>query len=1005
VRRSLFALGAGALALAIVGGLSAVSARPYDDFGLGQNGESQACRAQWRFDAAKTPNTVDVYCGAWESPSGQLTLVTTPQAPPGCVGEPVSVGDADGVSIRQIACQRAEGQHGATRFGLVVSAKGKTVIGTVYPADWAPAVQAAKVLLGVARPGPAPAAAAASTPGLREVNAVFAAGPPGQTAAVNYELLRRRGYEQNVVWSFGASERDFTELLRLHAQVAPDDIAGEAEILAEIGLNLSNGRRFSEAVAMLDRAQAQAQAAGDQLLVTKITNYRAMNAMNQGQYPDAERLALAANAARDKIGTGAAAPRAAGGEISRDDARAVDSLSRPSDSRSLLLKAEDVSPHDRSQVLSAQGSYVAAIAARAQGKPSMALLNDALSRLASCDAQPAWLASQIYEERAFVRLAAGDPAGASTEANTGLVLIRKLAPGTRVEARLLLVNERAEAAQGHRAQALSYGRVAVSILERQAESPGMPADLAAGHLANLYGAWSENHDPALAGEYFETLALVWDGSASRAAAQLAARVGDREASTAVRAFQDAQRAYRAALSRRGRLASTAEATPDDIAAADRDVAASAQALAGAEAAIRDKSPRYLELLDPKVTAAALSATLKPGEGYLRLVIAPEGGFGALVTHDGVTPYRIGLKAGEANALVAKVRTSVILKNRRLPDFDIISARTLYKALIAPVDGPLAGVTILHIDAGGSLAALPFAALVASDPSQDTLARIGLEQNYGGVDWLARHHSLDLALGPAAFVRTRANNAKAAPATGGVVAFGGFRPDPGLAARRIAEARGLTDHCREEIERSLRGLRALPQTRGEAEQAAAAFPNGRAETGAAFTDTAFKTDADVTDAKVLVLATHGVLGLSSCFAEPALLTSVGDTGDGLIDASELLDRTLKARLVVLSACDTAGGGAADVGRTGLADGGEALSGLARAFIYAGAPTVLATQWKVDATASSLQTGVFLRATAGDRPVAEALGQAQQSLYDAPETAHPFFWSGFVLIGDGSVTVGS
>ena len=61
---------------------------------------------------------------------------------------------------------------------------------------------------------------------------------------------------------------------------------------------------------------------------------------------------------------------------------------------------------------------------------------------------------------------------------------------------------------------------------------------------------------------------------------------------------------------------------------------------------------------------------------------------------------------------------------------------------------------------------------------------------------------------------------------------------------------------------------------------------------------------------VMLATHGVLGLSNCFPEPALLASLGDKVDGLIEASQLLDRDLRVQLVVLSACDTAAGGKLD-----------------------------------------------------------------------------------------------
>lgn len=119
-----------------------------------------------------------------------------------------------------------------------------------------------RVVLGADAPDATVASSQQATPGLREILAVYPEGAPGQGAGFDYELLRRRAYEQNVAWSFGAAGRDFLELLRAHQHHRARDKAGEAEILAEIGLNLSDTRRFGDAADMLDRAEADARRRG-----------------------------------------------------------------------------------------------------------------------------------------------------------------------------------------------------------------------------------------------------------------------------------------------------------------------------------------------------------------------------------------------------------------------------------------------------------------------------------------------------------------------------------------------------------------------------------------------------------------------------------------------------------------------------------------------------------------------------------------------------------------------
>jgi CHAT domain-containing protein len=94
----------------------------------------------------------------------------------------------------------------------------------------------------------------------------------------------------------------------------------------------------------------------------------------------------------------------------------------------------------------------------------------------------------------------------------------------------------------------------------------------------------------------------------------------------------------------------------------------------------------------------------------------------------------------------------------------------------------------------------------------------------------------------------------------------------------------------------------------------------------------------------------------------------------------------------------------VTRSGLADGGDALGGLVRGFLYAGVSDVLATEWKVDSATSANEVTTFLSAAGkpGAR-LAESLASAQRTLYGSAETGHPFYWAAFILVGDGDAAL--
>jgi CHAT domain-containing protein len=229
------------------------------------------------------------------------------------------------------------------------------------------------------------------------------------------------------------------------------------------------------------------------------------------------------------------------------------------------------------------------------------------------------------------------------------------------------------------------------------------------------------------------------------------------------------------------------------------------------------------------------------------------------------------------------------------------------------------------------------------------------------------------------------------------AFDGAGDGSGLAA--------LAQHCRADGSTApelLRGLAPLPGTATELQQAASALGGTAADLhlGRSASEAALRS-LPLDQYRVLYFATHGLLpGELRCRAEPGLALSPPDRpaanadADGLLEASEIALLRLDADLVVLSACNTAGGDG-DFG-------GEALSGLARAFFQAGARSLLVSHWQVDSVATTrLMTTLFGRAGgSGGGGTAEALRQAQLAMLGDRQTAHPYFWAAFTLVGGGA-----
>jgi CHAT domain-containing protein len=137
--------------------------------------------------------------------------------------------------------------------------------------------------------------------------------------------------------------------------------------------------------------------------------------------------------------------------------------------------------------------------------------------------------------------------------------------------------------------------------------------------------------------------------------------------------------------------------------------------------------------------------------------------------------------------------------------------------------------------------------------------------------------------------------------------------------------------------------------------------------------------------------HGVQGL----ADGGKAASVDDALDGYLTASEIATLKLDADWVILSACNTAGSSG---------DTAEALSGLARAFFYAGARTLLVSHWAVGSnTAVKLTTEMFdqLKANPGiGRAEAFRVSMREVVGNGSPIDAHPMKWAAFAVVGEGA-----
>jgi CHAT domain-containing protein len=159
-----------------------------------------------------------------------------------------------------------------------------------------------------------------------------------------------------------------------------------------------------------------------------------------------------------------------------------------------------------------------------------------------------------------------------------------------------------------------------------------------------------------------------------------------------------------------------------------------------------------------------------------------------------------------------------------------------------------------------------------------------------------------------------------------------------------------------------------------------------------TETQFKKSASQYD--ILHLAMHTLVNDSIPMYSKLVFSDTKDSlNDNLLNTEEIYNMHLKARMAVLSACNTG---------TGKLHRGEGVMSLARGFLYAGCPSIVMTLWEVDDKSGAQIMNNFYAYLKDGKSKNEALRLAKlEHLKNADSfKAHPYFWLSYVIVGDST-----